>query len=200
MELTGDWQVSFPPNLGAPEQITLPKLIPLNTHQQNGVKHFSGTATYTKTLTVPASANGKGKQLFLDLGQVEVIANVIVNGKDLGTLWKRPYRIDITGAVKTGANTLEIKVTNLWPNRLIGDEQLPDPDKFTPGGGAGGFASLSNGAIMELPTWYKEGKPKPADGRVTFTTWKHYNKDSPLLDSGLIGPVVLRVAALKVLT
>ncbi|GAB4042834.1 glycosyl hydrolase [Spirosoma litoris] len=198
-ELTGDWQVSFPPNLGAPEQITLPKLIPLNTHSQDGVKYFSGTATYAKTLTIPATAKGKGKQLFLDLGQVEVIANVVVNGKDLGTLWKRPYRIDITDAVNVGANKLEIKVTNLWPNRLIGDEQLPDPDKFTPGGGAGGFASLSNGAIVELPSWYKEGKPKPANGRVTFTTWKHYNKDSPLLESGLIGPVVLRVAELKLI-
>ncbi|QMW04335.1 glycosyl hydrolase [Spirosoma foliorum] len=199
-ELAGDWQVSFPPNMGAPEQITLSKLIPLNTHSQDGVKYFSGTATYAKTLTIPATAKAKGKQLFLDLGQVEVIANVIVNGKDLGTLWKRPYRIDITDAVNVGANKLEIKVTNLWPNRLIGDEQLPDPDKFTPGGGAGGFVSLSNGAIVELPAWYKEGKPKPADGRVTFTTWKHYNKDSPLLESGLIGPVVLRVAELKLIS
>ena len=199
-ELSGEWQVSFPPNLGAPDHITLPGLIPLNTHQQDGVKHFSGTATYAKSFTVPAGAISNNKRLFLDLGRVEVIANVTVNGKTLGTLWKRPYRIDITEAVKTGSNTLEINVTNLWPNRLIGDEQLPDPDKFTPGGGAGGFASLSNGAIIELPAWYKEGKPKPADGRVTFTTWKHYNKDSPLLESGLIGPVILRVAEQKLLT
>ncbi|GAB4035323.1 glycosyl hydrolase [Spirosoma jeollabukense] len=197
-ELSGDWQVSFPPNMGAPERITLPKLIPLNTHTQDGVKHFSGTATYTKTFTVPTRSTGK--RLFLDLGRVEVIAVVTINGNDLGTLWKRPYQIDITDVVKTGTNILEIKVTNLWPNRLIGDEYLPDPDKYTPGGGAGGFASLSNGAIVELPAWYKEGKPKPADGRVTFTTWKHYNKDSPLLDSGLIGPVVLRMAEQKVLT
>lgn len=200
MELTGDWQVSFPPNLGAPERITLPKLIPLNTHDQDGVKYFSGTATYAKTLNVPATAKSSNKRLFLDLGQVGVIANVMINGKDLGTLWKQPYRLDVTNAVKAGANTLQISVTNLWPNRLIGDEHLPDPDKFTPGGGASGFASLNNGAIVELPTWYKEGKPKPADGRITFTTWKHYTKDSPLLDSGLIGPVVLRVAEQKLFT
>ncbi len=193
-ELAGEWLVSFPPNLGAPDRISLPNLIPLNTHQQEGVKHFSGTATYTKTLNVTANSIANGKRLFLDLGRVEVIANVAINGKELGTLWKRPYRIDITNAVKTGANSLEIRVINLWPNRLIGDEQLPDPDKFTPGGGASGFASLSNGAIVELPAWYKEGKPKPTNGRVTFTTWKHYNKDSPLLESGLIGPVILRVA------
>ncbi|GAB4034870.1 glycosyl hydrolase [Spirosoma gilvum] len=199
MEVPGSWQVRFPANLGAPDQITLDSLIPLNTHEQDGVKHFSGTATYVKTVQIPASLlpGTSERRLFLDLGRVEVLANVSVNGKALGTLWKRPYRLDITEAVKAGNNTLEISVTNLWPNRLIGDEHMPDPDKFTPGGGAGGFASLSNGAIVELPAWYKEGKPKPADGRVTFTTWKHYNKDSPLLDSGLIGPVVLRVAEQK---
>lgn len=202
MEISGSWQVRFPANMGAPEQITLVHLIPLNTHDQDGVKHFSGTATYVKTIQIPASMlpGSSGRRLFLDLGRVEVLATVSVNGKDLGTLWKRPYRLDITDAVKAGNNTLEIGVTNLWPNRLIGDEYLPDPDKFTPGGGASGFASLSSGAIVELPAWYKEGKPKPADGRVTFTTWKHYSKDSPLLDSGLIGPVVLRTVALKLLS
>lgn len=196
--LESDWQVRFPPNLGAPEQITLPKLIPLNTHDQAGVKYFSGTATYVKTIDLPVlPAN---KRLFLELGRVEVMAGVVVNGKDLGTLWKRPYCIDITEALKPGSNRLEISVTNLWPNRLIGDEYLPDPDKFTPGGGASGFASLSNGAIIELPAWYKEGKPKPNDGRVTFTTWKHYTKESPLLDSGLIGPVLLAMTEQNALT
>ncbi|MBN8826015.1 MULTISPECIES: glycosyl hydrolase [unclassified Spirosoma] len=202
VEITGSWQVRFPANMGTPEQITLDSLIPLNTHEQQGVKHFSGTATYIKTIQIPAKLlpGSSGRRLFLDLGRVEVLASVSVNGKNLGTYWKRPYRIDITDAVQAGNNTLEISVTNLWPNRLIGDEYLPDPDKFTPGGGASGFASLSSGAIVELPAWYKEGKPKPADGRVTFTTWKHYTKESPLLDSGLIGPVVLRVAELKLLS
>ncbi|WP_041615994.1 glycosyl hydrolase [Spirosoma linguale] len=194
MELTGPWQVSFPPNLGAPAQITLPKLMSLSSHEQDGVKYFSGIASYSKSFTVAPGSLGKGKKLMLDLGRVEVLAGVRVNGTELGVFWKRPFLVDITDAVKPGVNTLEIAVTNLWPNRLIGDEQLPDPDKFTPGGGANGIASLNNGAIVELPAWYKEGKPKPADGRVTFTTWKHYKKDSPLLDSGLIGPVMLKVA------
>jgi hypothetical protein len=88
-------------------------------------------------------------------------------------------------------------VTNLWPNRLIGDEKQPDVNKFTPGAGASGFASLSNGAIQQLPEWYQQGQPKLADGRVTFTTWKHYTQDSPLLESGLIGPVVVQTAVLK---
>ncbi len=193
--VTGPWQVRFPPDLGAPDQITLPELVSLHTHAQEGVRYFSGTATYANTIDLPPAMLAPGKRLYLDLGRVEVLANVVVNGKDLGTLWKRPYQIDITDAVHAGTNTLEIRATNLWPNRLIGDEQLPEPDQFTPGGGASGFASLSNGAMVELPDWYKQGKPKPKNGRVTFTTWKHYTKDSPLLESGLIGPVVLRMAA-----
>lgn len=193
--LTGAWQVHFPPDLGAPEQITLPELISLHTHSQDGVKYFSGTATYTKTIDLPATMLAPKKRLYLDLGRVEVLADVVVNGKELGTLWKRPYRIDITDAVKAGANTIDIRATNLWPNRLIGDEQLPEPYRYTPGGGASGFASLSNGGMVELPDWYKQGKPKPTDGRITFTTWKHYTKDSPLLESGLIGPVVVHMAA-----
>ncbi|QJW89833.1 glycosyl hydrolase family 43 [Spirosoma taeanense] len=195
--LTQPWQVSFPPNLGAPAQITLPELQSLHTHPEAGVRYFSGTATYSQSFSVPASALSASKRLFLDLGSVEVLAAVRVNGKDLGTLWKRPYRVDITDAVKAGTNQLEVRVTNQWPNRLIGDAQLPDVDKFTAGGGASGFASLSNGAIQELPDWYKQGKPKPNDGRVTFTTWKHYDKDSPLLEAGLIGPVTLRMAYLR---
>lgn len=198
LELDGPWQVAFPPNLGAPAQITLPRLQSLHTHPEAGVRYFSGTATYRRPFTVPAGALTANNRLFLDLGSVEVIASVRVNGKDTGILWKRPYRIDITKLIKTGVNTLEIDVTNQWSNRLIGDAQVADVDKFTPGAGASGFASLSSGAIQELPDWYRRGQPKPNDGRVTFTTWKHYNKDSPLLEAGLIGPVVLHVAHLSV--
>jgi hypothetical protein len=134
--------------------------------------------------------------LFLDLGRVEVLAEVNVNGKSFGTLWKPPYKIDITEAAKSGNNLLEIAITNLWPNRLIGDEKLPDEAEYVSGVNAGPYSVLSNGAIKKLPDWYAEGKPKPAGGRVTFTTWKHYHADSPLLESGLIGPVVLRTAML----
>ncbi len=199
VSLNGSWKVSFPSNMGAPPQVTLPELISLHKHADSGVKYFSGTATYQKEFTLPVNAIGMNKQLFLDLGQVEVMAEVVVNGTNLGILWKRPYQVNITKAVKAGVNTLEVKVTNLWPNRLIGDEQLPDANKFTAGGGAGGFASLTNGAIEQLPEWYIQGKPKPVDGRVTFTTWKHYNKDSPLLESGLIGPVVVKTAFVAIL-
>ena len=133
----------------------------------------------------------------LDLGSIEVVAEVNLNGHDFGILWKRPYEIDVTDALLKGVNKLEVTVTNLWPNRLIGDEQLPDPDKFTPGGGTSGRDGMIGGYIEQLPRWYVDGQTKPADGRITFTTWKHYTKDSPLLESGLIGPVRLLQVVVK---
>ena len=125
------------------------------------------------------------------------MAAIRVNGRDLGTLWTRPFQIDVTDALTKGNNTLDVSVTNLWPNRLIGDEHLPDPDRFVTGVPAGAFSPLVNGSIQELPDWYKQGQPKPDDGRVTFTTWKHYTKQSPLLASGLVGPVALWTAEVR---
>ena len=194
LELAGPWRVSFPPNLGAPPEVTLPELMSLHKHSEAGVKYFSGTATYTKRFSVAANATAGGKRLYLDLGWVEVIAEVRLNGRDLGTLWKPPYRVDITDAVRSGDNDLEIRVTNLWPNRLIGDEQLPPENEYSSGGPGGAMDFLRIGQIKKLPDWYVQGKPKPPGGRITFTTWKHYSKDSPLLESGLIGPVRLRTA------
>jgi beta-galactosidase/beta-glucuronidase len=95
-----------------------------------GVKYFSGTATYTKRFTVTASAKAGGKRVYLDLGRAEVLAEVKVNGKDLGTLRKPPFRVDVTDAVHAGNNDLEVRLTNLWPNRLIGDEQLPPENEY----------------------------------------------------------------------
>ncbi|HUZ47217.1 MAG TPA: glycosyl hydrolase [Terriglobia bacterium] len=187
-EIRGPWRVSFPPNLGAPPEVTLPELISLHEHSEEGVRYFSGTATYTNRFHVDAKAIAGGRRLYLDLGRVEVFAEVRVNGRNLGVLWKPPLRIDVTEAVHPGENNLEVLITNLWPNRLIGDEQLPPENEYDDKGG------LFGGPIKSLPQWYLDGKPKPPGGRITFATWKHYDKDSPLIESGLIGPVVLRTA------
>jgi hypothetical protein len=123
------------------------------------VKYFSGTGTYTKTIQAPADWFKTGAQLWLDLGDVKNIAEVSVNGKSLGILWKPPFRTNVTGALKPGANAVVIKVTNLWVNRLVGDQQ--------PG-------------ITQ---------------KTTFTSQQFYRADSPLLPSGLLGPVqVVRTA------
>jgi hypothetical protein len=199
VEIEGPWQVKFAPMLGAPSQIALSKLISLHKHSDDGVKYFSGTATYTHGFSILHQKLNQDKRLLLDLGRVEVIAEVSVNGKDFDILWKRPYMVDVTNAIKPGINKLEIKITNVWPNRLIGDEQMPEHNKFLPRGSPRGLESLTGDAIQELPNWYIQNKSKPLDGRITFATWKHYTKDSPLLESGLIGPVRLLMAVEKML-
>jgi len=192
VDVPGPWRVAFPPNLGAPAEITLEQLASLHRHPQDSVRYFSGAATYSKRIILDAGARADGKRVFLDLGRVEVIAEVKVNGRDLGILWKAPYLVDITDSVHDGDNDLDIRVTNLWPNRLIGDEHLPPENEYgaatVSGAGGGGMA------IRQVPDWYTQGKPKPLGGRVTFATWKHFDKDSPLLESGLLGPVRLRFA------
>jgi hypothetical protein len=180
VEITGPWAVAFPVGRGAPAQATFERLISWPEHADAGIRYFSGTAVYRKTVTIPAENLGANRILELDLGRVQVIAEVRLNGKDLGILWKAPFRVDVTGAAKAGDNELEVRVTNLWPNRLIGDEQYPDDCEWT---------GIS---LKGWPDWMVKGEPRPVPQRVTFTTWKHWHKDSPLQPSGLIGPVVLR--------
>ena len=113
---------------------------------------------------------------------LRVFAQVKLNDKDLGLLWKPPFRLDISALAKPGKNRLEVKVTNLWPNRLIGDEQLPEDSPRNP-----------DGTLKAWPDWLLGSKPSPA-GRQTFTTWRLWHKDDALLESGLLGPVMLRPA------
>jgi hypothetical protein len=153
--VTGAWDVAFQADRGAPAKITLDALSSWSDNSDPGVKYFSGTATYTKTIQVSADWFEPGAKLWLDLGDVKNIAEVSVNGRRFGIFWKRPFRVDMTSALKAGANTLEIKVTNLWVNRLIGDQQ-PNVTK-----------------------------------KYTYTAMQFYRAESPLLPSGLIGPVLI---------
>jgi hypothetical protein len=187
--LPGLWKIEFPEKHGAPRVFT-GKFGPLNEHPESGIKYFSGTCSYSLGFFRKDLKDLGAGRIFLDLGAVEVIAEVLLNNKSLGILWTRPYRVELTDHLADGMNLLVIKVTTLWINRLIGDEQVAEPYKYSPPGGAG-FAALSSGGITELPEWYRDNQPKPDDGRVTFTTWKHYQKNSPLVQSGLIGPVML---------
>jgi hypothetical protein len=179
VNVAGPWELRFPEGWDAPKSVTLDKLISWTEHADKGVKYFSGTAVYSTTLRVPADMLSSGRRVYLDLGNVQVIARVKLNGKDLGILWKAPFRLDVTDALQAGDNALEVEVTNNWINRMIGDEQLPEDSKRHP-----------EGNLVEWPKWLLDDKPSPT-GRRTFTTWRHWKKDSPLAESGLLGPVRL---------
>jgi hypothetical protein len=127
----GPWTVSFQPNRGAPASVTFDKLISYTENSDAGIQYFSGTATYTKTINMPVKAIRNGSQILLDLGEVKNLAEVIVNGKSLGIVWKKPFRIDVTNILKAGENKMKIKLTNLWVNGLIGDAQPGVTNKAT---------------------------------------------------------------------
>ena len=154
--LEGPWKVTFQAGRRAPaEAITFDRLISWTEHPVDGVKYFSGTATYTKTIMVEKNLLKSGQRVYLDLGRVKNVVELFVNEKSIGVLWKKPFCAEITSALQAGKNKIEIRITNLWPNRLIGDQKLPENE------------------------------------RVTWCFYKFYTAESPLLESGLLGPVRL---------
>ncbi len=160
LALTGAWELRFPPHWGAPEEVALDQLVSWTEMADEGARHFSGTATYTKTFNWPPAspAGTQPKEYWLELGDVQVMARVKLNGHDLGVLWRPPFRTNITTALLPGPNVLEIAVANLWPNRMIADAALP------------------------------------SDQRLTWSSYEPFNKDTPLLPSGLLGPVTISTA------
>lgn len=159
--ITGPWQVRFQPGRGAPGQATFEKLQSWTTNSDPGIRYFSGSADYQIDLRAPQAWLTNTQRLKIDLGEVKNMAEVIVNGRSAGIAWKKPYEVDVTGFVKSGSNNLVVRVTNLWPNRLIGDKQ-------------------------------------PGATSIGFTSFNPYHSDSPLRDSGLMGPVtILRVGVVR---
>ncbi len=150
--IASTWQLTFQPGRGAPQEPT-----PMTTLQSwtnaadSGIRFFSGTATYSANVSAPAFS--AGEQVLLHFSEVHEIARVKVNGRDAGTVWAQPLTLRVDPWLKPGVNTIEIEVTNLWPNRIIGDLQ--------PG----------------------------VEHRWTATNITAYRANSPLLPSGLIGPV-----------
>jgi len=159
MEITGPWTVAFDPKWGGPAKVVFDKLVDWTTRAEEGIRYYSGTATYHKTFNLPKALRQGRKRLYLDLGRLKNVACVRLNGKDLGVVWTAPWRVEITAAVKAGGNRLEIDVVNLWPNRLIGDAKLPAAKRLT----------------KTNVTKFSKGKHAP-------------------LESGLLGPVTLRMA------
>jgi hypothetical protein len=144
----GPWDLSFPEKLGAPAQLHMDKLESWTVNADSGVKYFSGTATYSRTLQAPRDWFDPDHAVILDLGRVGDIAEVTVNGRPLGILWKAPYRVDVSAALKPGDNKLEIRVTNEWTNRIAGDRLLPSDKKVL---GAGDPMAARFGNLPQAP-------------------------------------------------
>jgi hypothetical protein len=170
-DLSGSWEVAFDPKWGGPEKVTFDTLQDWTTRPETGIKYYSGIATYRKSVNVAQAPKGR---TYLDLGVVNDMARVRLNGKDLGVVWCAPWRIEVSSALKAGDNTLEIEVVNRWANRLIGDKQPAD----------------ANVRTVERPPGFLGGQPIKA-GRYTYCTHDPYNAQSPLVSSGLLGPVTL---------
>lgn len=190
-ELSGEWTVQFDSKWGGPEKpVTFKELEDWTKRPEPGIKYFSGTATYRKTfdLTDREFAHARVSPT-LDLGVVHDVAQVWLNGRDLGVVWCAPWRVAIPrDLLRPSGNELRIDLTNVWANRLIGDEQQPADAEW--GKGHFGFG----GPLKTFPEWFLRNLPRPSSGRFTFTTWNYYTKDSPLVASGLLGPVTLRRA------
>jgi hypothetical protein len=186
----GDWCVAFPTEWysggTSRKSVVWNALVDWKDVDDDDIRYFSGTATYAKRFPKPESK--LGERIVLDLGDVKNFAEVTVNGKTLESLWRPPFRVDITDAIQKSADIdLSICVANLWPNRLIGDDILYPDDCEWKGEVKDGVKEIG---IKEIPKWVREGKRSPT-GRHTFTTWKHWDKNDKLLPSGLLGPVRL---------
>lgn len=176
--LDSAWRVEFDPEWGGPKEIIFENLIDWTEHSDEGIKYYSGSAFYNQIFEFDSEINGVA---YLDLGKVNVMARVWLNGVDVGIVWTYPWRVDITNALKRGENSVKIEVVNLWENRLIGDSFYP-------------FDGIENG---EWPEWVLKGEPRPSKKRYTFTSFTtergDYKPTTPLSRSGLVGPVTIRV-------
>lgn len=192
LSLGGPWQVRFQAGRGAPPSATFDHLLSLSSHDDTGIRYFSGIAEYETGFDMPKEWL-QGGSILLDLGDVQVVCEVGVNGKTPGTFWKPPFLIDVTGRVRAGENRLVVRIATPWANRIIGDEQLPDDMQWED---PAKVAYPYNGGTWPTrwPDWLQEGKPSPS-GRVAFVTWKFptLTRTSALSPSGLLGPVSLRL-------
>lgn len=186
--INGAWEVSFAPKLGEPFQRTFNELIDFSQHSEKEIKYFSGTATYRKKITMSSNSIISGNRVMLRLGEMNDIASVKINGRTVKVLWYPPYDCDITEALKTGENELEIAVTNNWANRLIGDEKVSADFEW------GIDRGVDYGRAMKgYPKWFLNNQPRPQQERKGFTIWYYFRPDSALQKAGLVGPVQVEI-------
>lgn len=179
IELSKDWQVTFPLKNGSSIKKNYKTLKSWSEASEEEIQYFSGTAIYEKEFTLTKQQLGKEYAYELDLGSVSIIAEVFINNKKVSTLWKAPFRVAIDDYLKKGNNRLKIKITNLWVNRLIGDEKHPLDYK------------RRGTKTKVLPSWLSNPETRNSK-RQTFSSWKHWSKNDELKISGLLGPVKIQ--------
>lgn len=179
--IDGPWAITFD-GPAAPAAARWDTLKSWSTSDDEATKYFSGSATYTATVDLPAGFDAARVRTVLDLGRVAHVARVDINGQAVGTALREPYHLDVTHALKPGTNTLRVHVTSDWSNRMIGDEQFPDDLAD---------ARAENGNLNRWPDWAFTGQPRPEPRRITLSARKVFEKTSPLHTAGLIGPVTL---------
>jgi hypothetical protein len=179
--LATPWRVRFQPKLDESFQVEFPLLKDFSEHSDSRIRYFAGTATYLSTFNMDVI--DPGKQYLIDLGILNDIVSVKLNGQDLGVDWYPPYQLDMSNALKQGENELEISVTTNWANRLIGDEK--EPADFEWGADREQFGR----AMKAFPDWFINKQPRPSKGRKAFVLWYYYRPDSKLKPAGMVGPV-----------
>ena len=186
-EISSPWKVCFADG----KEIMTNQLFAWNEHSDKDIQYFSGTARYTNDIQLKKKeANAR---YVLDLGEVKNLAVVKVNGQLCANLWRPPFKTDITEALHQGENIIEIEVTNLWINRLIGDEQEDDDVEWSEPfsfGAAPGQPAIGR-FMKRVPDWLSKGLQRPSKHRKAVITFKFYEKDAELMPSGLLGPVKL---------
>lgn len=189
--IDGAWEVEFLKEHDYAGTHTFSQLTDWKDNTDENIKYYSGTAIYRKTFQVNNDFIKENSRYILDLGDVKIVAEVKLNGKDIGVDWMPPFELDITEFLKAGENQLEIEITNQWSNKLIGDERFP------PSSGAMKLeGSFPKNTMME---WYANNEPMPAGKRTTFCTAKFYKADDALMPSGLLGPVQIKTEKIEII-
>ncbi|RRJ96937.1 hypothetical protein Ga0100231_024605 [Opitutaceae bacterium TAV4] len=188
--LDGPWEVEFRPPIRKAFTRIFQRLEAWNESADSDARYFSGAAVYRAEFLNKGGADGRRAELLL--GEVCDIAAVRLNDRDLGVAWTAPWRLSIpAGVLREGANKIEITVANRWVNRLIGDEALPLDARYTTSSDY-----RADALLLELPAWFNDPAAVARRERQTFSTWRAYtNVNEPLLKSGLLGPVSIRIFA-----
>jgi len=191
LTIKGNWEIHFRAEDFYQATLKTDSLFDWTSHSTEQIKHYSGTAIYNTTFDIKKGFLKADQELLLNLGEVNVIAKVILNGKEMGLSWIAPHNFKISSAIKEGKNSLEIQVTNQWTNRLIGDEKLPNKTGYDVRRKNLGFGPEKLGKENKMPEWFRKNQALPEGPRKTFSAYSFQKATDALLPSGLIGPITI---------